>query len=70
MAFEKLNHEEVIKRMRRALMRPADLAKSLKTDRQTVNYILHWGGRKYAADLAKIFGCKKEDLLIANRDPE
>ena len=70
MAFQKLNHEKVIQLMRKCYMRPADLAKLLKTNRQTVNYILHWGGRKYAADLAKIFGCKKEDLLIATSDPE
>ena len=50
--------------MLRDKLRPADLAKKLGKDRQTVNYILNWGGRKYAADLADIFGCREKELLV------
>jgi hypothetical protein len=50
--------------MSRDLLRPADLAKKIGKDRQTVNYILYWGGAKYAEQLARIFGCKKSELLV------
>uniref|UniRef100_A0A6M3IXQ7 Uncharacterized protein n=1 Tax=viral metagenome TaxID=1070528 RepID=A0A6M3IXQ7_9ZZZZ len=66
MAHTKLNHEKVRELMSRNFMRPADLAKKIGKDRQTVNYILYWGGAKYAEQLARIFGCKKTELLVMN----
>jgi DNA-binding XRE family transcriptional regulator len=64
MAHTKLNHEKVKELMSRDLLRPADLAKKIGKDRQTVNYILYWGGAKYAEQLARVFGCKKSELLV------
>jgi hypothetical protein len=64
MAYIKLNHIKVRKLMLRDRLRPADLAKKLGKDRQTVNYILNWGGRKYAIPLAEIFGCTEKELLV------
>lgn len=64
MASIKLNHAKVRKLMKEHLMRPIDLANKIEKDRQTVHYILNSGGIKYAEQLAKIFGCKKSDLLV------
>ena len=64
MAYIKLNHERVQAEMRKALMRPADLARRLKISLQLANFIIHHGGRKYHEKLANIFGCKREDLII------
>ena len=66
MAHTKLNHRKVRDLMSRDLLRPIDLAKKIGKDRQTVNYILYWGGAKYAEKLARVFGCKKSDLLVMN----
>lgn len=66
MAFEKLNHTKVLAEMYRLKMRPSDLAKRLKISRQLANYVIYKGGRKHAFRLAKLFGCKKEDLIVAN----
>lgn len=64
--YTKLNHRKVQQEMGKLLMRPVDLAKKLKVARQNVNYILYHGGAKYADKLAKIFCCKREDLLVVN----
>jgi len=64
MAFTQLNHRRVQQEMGKLLMRPIDLAKILKVDRQLVHYIMYRGGAKYADKLAKIFGCKRTELLI------
>lgn len=64
MAFVKLDHAKIRKLMKQNLMRPIDLANKIGKDRQTVHYILNIGGIKYADQLAKIFGCKKSDLLV------
>ena len=66
MAYIKLNHEKVRELMSQNLLRPIDLAKKIGKDRQTVNFILYYGGVKYADQLAKIFNCKRADLLVDN----
>ena len=66
MAYTKLNHRRVQQEMDRLLMRPIDLAKILKVDRQLANYVIWHGGAKYADRLAKIFSCTKNDLLVMN----
>ena len=66
MANIKLNHRIVWELMTRDLLRPADLAKKLGINRQSANYVLYHGGVKYADKLAKIFGCRKNDLLVMN----
>ena len=66
MAYTKLNHIKVRQEMGNLLIRPIDLAKMLKVDRQLANYVIWHGGAKYADRLAKIFGCRKNDLLVMN----
>jgi hypothetical protein len=64
MSFIKLNHNLLRTLMKKSLLRPVDLAKRMRIQRQMVNYIIHHGGVKYANDLAAIFNCKRSDLLV------
>jgi hypothetical protein len=65
MSLLKLNHNLVKSIMARMKMRPIDLAYKLRVDRQRVNYIIHHGGFSFADDLAKVFRCRRDDLLVA-----
>ena len=51
--------------MAKKLMRSVDLARRMKKSPQMAYYIIHRGGMKYAALLAKIFKCERTDLLVS-----
>jgi plasmid maintenance system antidote protein VapI len=64
MSYRKLDHKKVAKYMKELNIRPADIAKKLRVTRQNCNHILHVGGMKHVIQLAKIFKCTKEELII------
>ena len=65
MALIRLNNRLVREMAAKKLLRPADVSRTLGVSRQMGNYIMHYGGLKYAASLARLFGCKERDLLMS-----
>ena len=64
MSVAKLNHKLLQKLMETSGVRALDMARDLGVSKQMGNYIIHHGGLKYAAALAKRFDCKEKDLIF------
>lgn len=58
----KLNNKLLQTLMERSGVTAKELAAHLGVSKQMMNYIIHHGGLKYAAALAKRFDCKESDL--------
>lgn len=63
MELIRLDHEAVRGLARAKKMRPVDIARQLGVSRQLGHYILHKGGLKHAAALARLFDVRVSELL-------